>query len=39
MKYEQFYSVWYALCDTPGEAANVQAKAKLMRKTAYVLKK
>lgn len=39
MKYEQFDSVWDALCDTPGEAANVQAKAELMRKIAYVLKK
>lgn len=38
-KSESFDSVWDALTDTPGEAANLRARAELMRQIAAFVKK
>jgi len=39
-KIESYTSVWDALADTPGQAANLRARAELMRQvTAFVKKK
>lgn len=35
---ETFESVWDALADTAGEAANMQAKAELMRQIVSIIK-
>ena len=34
---EKFDSVWDALADTPGQAANLRARADLMRKIAAIV--
>jgi predicted XRE-type DNA-binding protein len=34
---EQFESVWDALADTPGQAANLRARAELMQKIAAIV--
>ncbi len=39
MKSESFDSVWDAITDTPGEAANLRARAELMRQIAVFVKK
>lgn len=39
MKSESFDSVWDAITDTPGEAANLRARAELMRQIAAFVKK
>ena len=36
---ETYESVWDALADTPGEAANLRARAELMRKLAALIHK
>ena len=36
---ESFDSVWDAITDTPGEAANLRARAELMRQIAAFVKK
>lgn len=36
-KLERYDSVWDALADTPGEAANLRARAELMRQIAAVI--
>ena len=38
-KPEPYASVWDAIADTPGEAANLQARAELMRQIAAIVKK
>jgi predicted XRE-type DNA-binding protein len=38
-KTQQFESVWDALADTPGEAANLRARAELMQQIEAILKK
>ncbi|MBK9169097.1 MAG: XRE family transcriptional regulator [Bryobacterales bacterium] len=38
-KSESFDSVWDAITDTPGEAANLRARAELMRQIAALVKK
>jgi predicted XRE-type DNA-binding protein len=38
-KTESFDSVWDAITDTPGEAANLRARAELMRQIAALVKK
>ena len=38
-KSESFHSVWDAITDTPGEAANLRARAELMRQIAAFVKK
>jgi predicted XRE-type DNA-binding protein len=38
-KPESFDSVWDAVADTPGEAANLRARAALMRQMAALVKK
>ena len=38
-KSESFDSVWDAITDTPGEAANLRARAELMRQVAAFVKK
>ena len=38
-KPESFGSVWDAITDTPGEAANLRARAELMRQIAGFVKK
>lgn len=38
-KSESFDSVWDAITDTPGEAANLRARAELMRQIAAFVKK
>ncbi|MCK6408345.1 helix-turn-helix transcriptional regulator [Thauera sp.] len=35
---ETFSSVWDAVADTPGQAANLQARAELMRQIAQIVK-
>ncbi len=35
---ETYASVWDAICDTPEEAANLQARAQLMRQIASLVK-
>jgi predicted XRE-type DNA-binding protein len=35
---ENYENIWDALCDTPGEAANLQAKAELMRQIVEIIK-
>ncbi len=35
---ETFSSVWDAVADTPGQAANLQARAELMRQIAAIIK-
>ena len=35
---ETFSSVWDAVADTPGQAANLQARAELMRQIAEIIK-
>ena len=37
-KPEPYASVWDAIADTPGEAANLQARAELMRQIAAIVK-
>ena len=37
-KLESYRSVWDAIADTPGQAANLRARAELMRKIAAPLK-
>lgn len=34
---ERYASVWDALADTPGESANLQARAELMQKLASII--
>jgi predicted XRE-type DNA-binding protein len=34
---EPYASVWDAIADTPGEAANMQAKCELMRKIVVII--
>lgn len=36
-KVESYASVWDALADTPGEAANLRARAELMQKIAAIV--
>lgn len=36
---ESYSSVWDAIADTPGQAANLQARAELMRQVADFVKK
>lgn len=38
-KSQSFDSVWDAISDTPGEAANLRARAELMRQIAAFVKK
>jgi len=38
-KSESFDSIWDAITDTPGEAANLRARAELMRQIAAFVKK
>lgn len=38
-KRESYASVWDAIADTPGQAANLQARAELMRQIAALVKK
>lgn len=38
-KSQSFESVWDAIADTSGEAANMQAKAELMRQIVAIIKK
>jgi predicted XRE-type DNA-binding protein len=38
-KSESFDNVWDAITDTPGEAANLRARAELMRQIAAFVKK
>lgn len=38
-KPKTYASVWDALADTPGQAANLRARAELMRKIAGIVKK
>lgn len=38
-KAESYASVWDAIADTPGQAANLQARAELMRQIAALVKK
>ena len=35
---ETFSSVWDAVADTPAQAANLQARAELMRQIAHIVK-
>ena len=37
-KPERFASVWDAITDTPGQAANLRARAELMRQIAAIIK-
>jgi predicted XRE-type DNA-binding protein len=37
-KPERFASVWDAITDTPGQAANLRARAELMRQVAAIIK-
>lgn len=37
-KAQSFVSVWDAIADTPQEAANLQARAELMRQIAAIIK-
>jgi predicted XRE-type DNA-binding protein len=39
LKPERFDSVWEALANTPAQAANLRARAELMREIAAVIKK
>jgi predicted XRE-type DNA-binding protein len=39
MKSERYESVWDALANTPPQAANLRARAELMREIAAVIKK
>ncbi len=39
MRAERFESVWDAVSDTPEEAANLWARAELMRKVREIVKK
>lgn len=36
-KIERYENVWDAISDTPGEAANLQAKAELMRQIVAII--
>lgn len=36
---ESYQSVWEAIADTPGQAANMRAKAELMRQIIVILEK
>ena len=38
-EYQQFASVWDALCDTPEEAANLTARSDLMIQISEIIKK
>ena len=38
-KPKKFSSVWDAIADTPGQAANLRARAELMRQIAELVKK
>jgi len=38
-KPEKYASVWDAIADTPGQAANLRARAELMRQIANLVKK
>jgi predicted XRE-type DNA-binding protein len=38
-KREKYASVWDAIADTPGQAANLRARAELMRQIADLVKK
>ena len=38
-KRESYASIWDAIADTPGQAANLRARAELMRKIAAHLKR
>ena len=38
-KPKKFASVWDAIADTPGQAANLRARAELMRQVADLVKK
>ena len=38
-KREKYASVWDAIADTPGQAANLRARAELMRQIAALVKK
>ena len=38
-KRERYASVWDAIADTPGQAANLRARAELMRQIADLVKK
>ncbi len=38
MQYETYASVWDAISDTPEEAANLQARAQLMRQISELVK-
>ncbi|WP_426438193.1 helix-turn-helix domain-containing protein [Bradyrhizobium genosp. P] len=39
MKSETYESVWDAVADTPSEAANLRARAELMRQIAAIIKR
>jgi predicted XRE-type DNA-binding protein len=38
-EYQEFASVWDALCDTPEEAANLTARSELMMQITRIVKK
>lgn len=38
-KADSFDSIWEAIADTPGQAANLRARAELMRQIAALVKK
>jgi len=38
-KFESYASIWDAIEDTPGQAANLRARAELMRQIAALIKK
>jgi predicted XRE-type DNA-binding protein len=38
-KSENYSSVWDAIADTPGQAANLRARAELMRQIAALIKR
>ena len=39
IKFESYKSVWDALADTPAQAANLRARAELMREITRIVKK
>jgi len=39
MKFESYKNVWDALADTPAQAANLRARAELMRQITLIVKK
>jgi len=38
-KVENYENIWDAIADTPGESANMQAKAELVRQIVAIIKK